>query len=300
MSNLSSQWIEELNNVRNENILSPSTYERVVDLAVLLNASDILITHYNKKKRKVDKVQNLQMISYYYFVHCYHLGYALYHLARKGFGSACIVLLRPMIESIINLSYLWLCKKINGKDTDELYAWTNYSSVNRNSIDKRWKQLQAHRAELGYPSLTPEKLLEETTSKEYEKDAVEFRLKYGRKHWSKISSLDGRARAVDDTGILFKRTGIVLEDLYVMCYKWLSELVHGDSSGAESYIHEVSEKLYIDFGPNHKNVDIILPMCTQVMIQLLDITNHINHLNVDLLRQYKESGLSVLHRKNVD
>lgn len=290
---LSGEWIEELNDVKKQRELDKNLLDRISDLAVILHAADIMVDLLDKKKRQIYKVQELQLISYYYFAHCYHLAYGLYHLSKKGFGSASLVLIRTIIESTVNLAYIWLCKEINGKDTDEIQAWGLYSSVNRDGMNTKWNELQVHRNKKGFPALEPEKLMDNESAKEYAEHAQMFKDKYDRKHWAKITALDARARAVDDTGKLLERSGIILEEVYVMCYKWISELVHGDSASTGAYMQNVPEKMFIDFGPSFQNVDIVIPMCSQIMLTHLDIVNHINHLNIDLLIQYKESGLTL-------
>jgi len=238
----------------------------------------------------LSKAEHIQLISYYFFAHCYHLGLAVYHLTKLGFGTASVILIRSLIEAVIDFSYLWLCKEINGKDTDERVAWIVFSNIRRNRLSQAWNELQDRRRNMGLPIVSPEVLIKDEVAKEYAKYSHDFESVFGRQKWAKrYETLESRAKAVDKINILSERVGVVLEEVYITCYRWASEVAHVESAGAGAYLNDNEDGLKIDFGASDHNVDIAIPMATRFLLAMVYMVDHINRLKVDVAGQYESS-----------
>ena len=288
---LADLWVTEIKELEKLNF-DTEIYLRLCDLIAVINTSEILVDKFTSRKRLVSKTKTLQFISHYYFAHSYHLILSIYHLCKLNFGSASLILVRSLVEACIDFSYLWLCKKISGTD-DERTAWGAYGFIRRKSIDSKWEEMQNHRDSLNLPKVKPDHLFEQIQSQKLLQEVDNFKNRYHRNHWAKISALDKRARAVDDTLILSQAIGVDLEQVYTMVYKWTSELVHSESAGSDSYIHKHKEGFIIDFGPSGLNVNMAIPMAIQVFIATLHIFNHINRLEIDLIEEAKASGCKI-------
>lgn len=283
---LSEDWINEVKSLS----LPPDIFEKMRKLIGILHTCDTLIEQFKMRKRPLAKTEHIQLISYYFWAHCYHLGLAVYHLSKLGFGTASVILVRSIIEAVIDFSYLWLCKEINGKDTNERVAWIVYANIRRNTISQTWNELQKRRKDMGLPVVNPEILIKEEVAQEYAKYSRDFEGVFGRKKWAKkYETLDSRAKAVDKTQVFSERVGIVLEEAYIMCYRWASEVAHVESAGARAYLNGDSDFLNIDFGASGNNVDIAVPMAARFLLGMVYMVDHINRLDLDVVRQYESS-----------
>lgn len=289
---MSKAWKDELKSLNTLMDKPDGIYDNIRNYSAILHTGEVLIDVFGKKKRSYVRAKPIELISYYYFAHCYHLGYSVYHLVKMGYGSASVILLRSIIESTIDLSYLWLCKEVNNSE-EERNAWMQHSCIRRDTMSRMWNDMQLHRKNKGFSAIDPIELIKNENADILRVQASDFKKKYCRDHWAKITSLDKRARAVDDTNVLNKQVGISLEEIYNMCYRWSSELVHAESASAGSYIDDTSNRFYVDFGPSFKNVDTVIPITSRVMLGLLYIINHINHLNIDIMAQCESSGFSI-------
>jgi hypothetical protein len=281
---LSQEWVIELKNI--ENNINFKHLNRHISI---LHTCEVMIDFLNDKKINPYKLGSLKVISSYYFAHTYHQALSIYHLSKLGLGSSGLVLVRSIIESLINLSYLWLGKRINGSD-DERNAWMEFVHVSRHKMDKAWEDMQVHRKNKLLGLVDPEHLFDKRKSEEILNEFNQFKSKYNRDGWAIVSKIEQRARKVDDLQVL---SGIVLEETYHSCYRWTSEIVHGMSGGSDSYFEEKEKGLTIDFGPNFRNVDILLPMASRMMIHIISLVNHLYHLNIDLTKQLEESGFTI-------
>lgn len=286
---LSERWATELTTLK----VPPNAENIARNMVAVLHTADLVGQHLERRlhRRKFLKQPILERITVFYFAHCYHMGYSVYRLAKLGYSAGTMVLVRAIVEAVIDLSYLWLCKDINGKGSDEREAWADHMNVTRSSIDRMWLELQKHRRQKELPPLTPERLITAERSQSLSAEAEQYKRKYQRDFWALKRRLDQRARCVDDLQILSSRTGFVLEEDYIQCYKWLSEVVHGNSAAVHQYMRLTPTKLHVDLGPNWSNADMALAMAVRFLSAVLFVVNHVNHLEVDLPAQYEVSGM---------
>ncbi|AFC32117.1 hypothetical protein PM3016_5417 [Paenibacillus mucilaginosus 3016] len=284
---LSSLWTEEINKV------PPNFYkDRFQNLVAVLHTSDVLLEALNKKKLNPVKMKPLDFICMHYFAHAYNLATSIFYLCKNGMGSSCIILIRALLESLINCSYLWLCKKINGNE-NERNAWMEYEYIERSKMSNLWSNMQKNRQKINIPLVQPNDLFTQEKRNELSVARSQFKLKYGSENWAVHPNVDERARRVDSCRSFYDHTGIFLEEDYVTIYKWASELVHGSPASASSFIDESFNcGLQFEIGASKKNIDIILPICTRIMIGMLFLLNHIYHLDVDLTAQLRTAGLN--------
>jgi hypothetical protein len=200
------------------------------------------------------------------------------------------VLSRSIIESTIDMAYLWLCKQIHGDDL-EREAWGLYEFVNRDKMHRMWEDLQKRRLNKSLPMLNPIELFDQQTANYFKLRKKEMVERFGRTEWAKLPNLQDRAMKVDETQRLFREIGVSLEELYCIGYRWTSEFAHGASSGSSGYIEGKPNGGYIvDFGSNFRNTDIVIPFTARTMLGMLFMTNHINNLKLDLTVQLVASG----------
>lgn len=57
------------------------------------------------QKRNVAAMPLLEKISAFFFAHSFQLGRSIESLARLGYGTPCLVLVRALMEATIDLSY---------------------------------------------------------------------------------------------------------------------------------------------------------------------------------------------------
>lgn len=274
-------WLDEIERLT----LQPTTKQLMMQLIGTLHICEVVLDRLRSRKRYISKADTLEKISYYFFAHSYHLGYSIYHLVKLGYISAALILTRSVLETLIDFSYLWLCKEINGNDTDEREAWMWYETVTRKSLENRWNQMQSYRTKNKLPVIEPLTIFNHDLSDEINRQKKEFDERFRRKHWALLEALDQRARAVDK---IQKLEIIDLEKTYILSYKWTSELVHGASASANTYLsYDIENGLNVDFGPTGKNIDIAINMCAHFLSVFLHIINHINHLGIDIRKQYE-------------
>jgi hypothetical protein len=267
--------------------------DQLKNYIAFLNTAEALCKRIDIKKPKYLDIDIMEMISFFYFAHCYHLACSTLELLKLGYCNGAAILVRGLIESLIDLAYLWLCKKIN-HSYEEREAWIRFSGVRKQQINNMWKEMQNHREQKGFSLVTPENFVSESRTQELEDKKQEFKKLYGRDTWSKLSSLRDRARAVDDLMTLEKCTNIVLEQVYILCYRWTSGLIHGESVASNNYLIDERPKfLTIYFGRDIKDIVTITAIAQQCLLNIMYIVNHINHLSVDIIAQLESSGFKL-------
>ena len=265
-------------------------------LVAVLHIGELLLEKLGSRKRYISKTETIQKISYYYFSHSYHLGFSIYHLTKIGYDSAAIILTRTLLEMLIDFSYLWLCKDINGIHTDEREAWMRYDAVRREGIETKWDQMQDYRINNGLPVVEPMKIFNQEVSDLINDQKIEFKNKFNRRHWALFESLDKRARAVDKTN---KLSTIDFEKTYVLSYKWSSELVHGESASANVYMSfDVDSGLNIDFGPTGKKSSLAISMSAHFLSEVFYLVNHLNNLGINIQKQFECYNLNFSTEEN--
>lgn len=292
---LSQEWLNELESIE----YSPEIAHRIRDLVALLHTADVLVDKYSSRKRLLSKMEPMELIAHYYFAHSYHLGLSIYHLCKLGFGNASLILVRALVEALIDFSYLWLCKEISGAGTDERAAWGNFGFVRRKNMENKWNDLQQHRDIKKLPRLDSILFSDIERKERLTYEVGNFKKDFKRNFWAKIKPLDQRARAVDDTQLLSVRTGIVLEQVYTTVYKYTSELVHGESASTNAYMRHESGGLNVDFGPSKYNIDLAIPMANEALLSILHIFNHVNNVRLTLIDQILLAGFTVPGSGNI-
>lgn len=113
------------------------------NLLLVLALYELLMEEVNSKKKF--KKDELQLISNILLTHINQLGNSVFQLITTGNSSSSIILSRAILEGLIDLSYLWLCKDITGRPPLERRAWVDYSAVRKYGIHNKWKEFIAHR-----------------------------------------------------------------------------------------------------------------------------------------------------------
>jgi hypothetical protein len=278
---LSEVWRNEIETLKNH-----ENQDHLFRLIAILHTCEILTDKMSYKKINPYKLGSLKIICSYYFAHTYHQVLSIYHLSKIGLGSSGLILTRSIIESLINLAYLWNVKEINKTDNERM-AWLEYINVSRYKMDQAWKEMQKHRENKGLKIINPVDIFLDEVSQNLTNEMIEFRNKYKRDHWAIINKIEQRARKVDD---LQKLANINLEEIYHSCYRWTSEIVHGTSGGSSLYFEDSERSFNVDFGANFKDVGIVIPMASHMMLEIIEIVNHLFNLEVNLLDQLKSSG----------
>lgn len=280
---LSSDWAAQLNELS----VTPSDLRPLRGLVAALHTGDILIERFNAKKRNTAKMDVLDKISCYYFPHCYTLAMASFELIRLGYGHPSDVMVRGILESAIDLAYLWLCKLINGDHSNEREAWGDFQAVTRGQMHRMWGDMNSNRKRLGLAELPP--LFDASWEGEIDRQNLRFKEEYRRRDWALRETVLARARAVDETRRL-QEFGYFLEEDYVLVYKWTSQSVHGSSLAAGGYMQERGQFLHIEFGPSGRFLGSAAAMTSRFLLLVLHLVNHINHLGVDIPVQLAASG----------
>ncbi|ETT77495.1 hypothetical protein C173_03229 [Paenibacillus sp. FSL R7-277] len=290
LDNVWEKELDELSNTHKDNL---ANFRKLISV---LHTSEVLIDTFNKKKINPYDLDQLQFIISYYFTHTYHQSLAIYHLSKLGLGSSGLILVRAVMESLVNMSYLWQVKKINGNDEERL-AWIEYVNVSRHKMDQAWKNMQSHRRKNSRALAVPAEIFTNENSFSFEEKAKDFKNKYQRTDWSKLKNVEMRARAVDDLQISIL-PGMDLEEMYNTVYRWSSEYVHGLSSSSEMYMTGTEKELLVHFGVSNKNIDIVLPLLTRVMTFVVVIVNHIFNLDVNISEQIITAGFNNDKKEN--
>jgi hypothetical protein len=285
---LSEFWQEQLNKLP----YLEKDFEGTKDIVALLHTADLLIERSDGDKIRMNTKYILKIANYHYFLHSYHLACSMLELTKFGFFNSNAVLVRSIVESVIDLAYLWLCKSINGS-IDERKAWFWFSEVKRFQVAHSWEQMQKRRQKMGLPVIGPLKILDDETFEKLKQKCCEIKQQFPRDKWAIIKNLFERARAVDDQQTFYKETGTVLEKLYISSYKWASGFVHAESVVSQNYISKDANGLKVKYSIEPEKHKYILAVAREALICLLFLFNHINRLNVDLIKQLKESGLRI-------
>ncbi|MDQ1913289.1 DUF5677 domain-containing protein [Paenibacillus sp. GD4] len=281
------RWEKELEATKD---LPFAHVDKYRNLILLLQTNEILLA--DIRGRKTKKFNQLQMISRFITAHSYQLGAGAYHLTKAGFGSPALVLGRSILESLIDLSYLWLCKEINGDDV-ERNAWVDYYKVTRHSVLTHSEVYKKRRQSADLPY---EELFKEKTVEKLNKDFSDFKSDYphagSKVNWARISSLLKRAQALDDTGKLQKGfpekniTGFPnfsFEEEFIGIYKHTSEYVHGQSGSMESLWDTEGNSGSIIIGASDVNVEVAIGLVANYLLVFSYIFAHINRLDLTFI-----------------
>ncbi|MFC6648309.1 DUF5677 domain-containing protein [Paenibacillus rhizoplanae] len=287
---LSDSWTEELNKL---NALNSKNLVPIKRLIYILFIYDLMIAEINDSHRKY-KSDKLIYISRYFLANEYHLGESIYHLVKRGFGVSSSILVRSILENLIDFSYLWLCKDINNSQ-DERDGWLEYKSITDESIYNKWSDFKKHLSKNG--KLFNDYLIVDAVESLQNK-AKDFKSKFykhGNKyHWAKYPSLDQRARQVDMTGRLQKDVDhFYLEQEYIVNYKLNSQLVHGESSMFSSYKDESTNLLSIQSDQDEltKTINLTSNYLLVFAYELVQV----NRLKLGIVEQLNYLGF---HKKN--
>lgn len=274
-------WKRELDMIPE---LPTSDVGAIRTLAAVLHSMEALQDLMTAKGMRTHELDFLQRSCLYFFAHTYHIGRAAYELVRQGYGVAGLMLVRTILETDIDLAYLWKCKEINGEDT-ELMAWAEFHEWERGNLARIWRQVQAaaKAKNKDLPALvTPEQ------ADAFEAEADHYKARYGRNHWSAngYRTVFDRARAVDQVG---GPPNFFFQEDYAAVYKYTSRFVHPNLWAANAYISESEGRIVVDFGPNRKEVGTAAAMAARFLIAMLHTVNEILGLKLDLDAQLAES-----------
>ncbi|WP_339283000.1 DUF5677 domain-containing protein [Paenibacillus sp. FSL R5-0486] len=261
------------------------------NLLLVLALYELLMEEVNSKKKF--KKDELQLISNILLTHINQLGNSVFQLITTGNSSSSIILSRAILEGLIDLSYLWLCKDITGRPPLERRAWVDYSAVRKYGIHNKWKEFIAHRQKKGDSAefevlghWDGQQLKERVES--YDENYPNF-VNRNKRSWAMDDSLDKRARKVDDTGKMKEllNMNFSLEEQYIVAYKKSSEFVHGTSSIISGYLDDSS---HLQFGPNGLMTGFPFLMTNNYLIVFAAIHRRINRLKIDITGQLNYWG----------
>ncbi|WP_127549705.1 DUF5677 domain-containing protein [Paenibacillus amylolyticus] len=262
------------------------------NLLIILALYELLMKEVNNKKKS--KKDELQLISNILLTHINQLGNSVFQLITTGNSSSSIILSRAILESLIDFSYLWLCKDITGQPPLERRAWIDYSSVRKYSIHNKWiefiryRQKQGGSAEFDILDHWDREKIKKNVEK-YDENYPNFKSGSNKRSWALDDTLDKRARKVDDTGKVKEllNMNFSLEEQYIVAYKKSSEFVHGASSIISGYIDESSQ---LTFGPNGLMTGLPFLMTNNYLIVFAAMFRRVNHLKVDITGQLSYWG----------
>ncbi|WP_214630359.1 DUF5677 domain-containing protein [Paenibacillus agaridevorans] len=282
-------WKNELDAINNPSFAPAYSYKNLI---LLLQTCEILTSHI--KVRRISKVNQLQMISRFMMAHIFQLGSGSYRLTKSGLGSPALILGRSILESLIDMTYLWLCKDIHGTDV-ERNAWADYYKISRYSVYSHW---EAYKNRMIKNGKVVDELFEPKAIKNIVMDFDNFKLDYphagNKMFWAKESSLLKRAQLLDKTGKLqngFPNKQIdgfphfSFEEEYITIYKHTSEYAHGESGSMQS-LFEVDSKdnaEIILFGSSSKNIVIANALVANYLLIFSYIFAHINNLDLHFI-----------------
>jgi hypothetical protein len=299
------RWGKQLEATKDFPFASTDKYRNLI---VLLQTCEILIS--DIKARKVKKYDQIQLISRFLMSHVYQLGSSTFELVKTGFGNPALILCRSMLESLIDMAYLYLCKEIHksdaGKGDDkERDAWLEYYKTTRYSVYSHWEAYVKHRESKG---LTPpvEEFFDEELVQILKDGFQDFQREYpfskGGRNWAKIGSLVLRARAVDDTGWLQKGfpskdiigfENLSLEEEYIVPYKHTSEHAHGESGSLHSLMDSEGNIRTIIVGPSDSNIVTAIGMAANYLLVFTYLFAHINNLDLHfILKELERHGFT--------
>ncbi|MDQ1912507.1 DUF5677 domain-containing protein [Paenibacillus sp. GD4] len=292
-----SRWEKELEVIKDLPYAPADTYRNLI---VMLQTCEVQLSEINVKKR--DIYNQMLAISRFLMAHVFQLGNGAYQLAKTGFGNPGLIICRSILESLTELSYLWLVKKINPELGDvERDAWVEYINMNRSSVLSHWEQFKQHKENKGE---TVEKILEDPVIEQVREKAAQYiedypHSKNGR-NWAKITPLVKRARAVDDTGWLKRgipEKGIngfdnfSLEEEYITIYKHTSEYAHGESGSIQSLYETQGNRGTIIIGASDSNVITTLGLATNYLLVFLYVFAILNRLDLRaILNELERQG----------
>lgn len=281
---LTEEWINQ-----KKELIDSEYKSEYFALISVLHTCNIFIDTLDKKNLKNNKLTPIQKIAIYFFSHSFQQAHSVYQISKLGNSTSCMILNRSLLEAVIDLSYLWLCKLTNeDQNESERSAWLEYSIIEQKNMI------------CGIENFMSLRNIEDSDSFNFlpysieDRDSINenhkiFKEKYERSKWAKLK-IEQRARKVDDTGRLYNMTNIYLEYEYQLIYRYTSGIAHGQFTRSEYYFKEDDNGLNIDFGGNNLNMNISLPMTAGYMETILHIVNHLFHLNININKQIEFSN----------
>lgn len=285
---LAARWETELSTLS----VSDQARPAMTCLVALLHTAEVMLEILGSKRTLWSRTDEIEQISYYFFARTYGLAYSAYVQLKDGFSIESQLQARGILESAIDLSYLWLCKEINGKPNDERAAWIKYQDVLRSKINRGWEAMRGHQEALGFEVSAPLASVQEQQGLEARE--LQYRSTFGRDEWALERDLLRRAQAVDRT-MKLKDMGQFLEEDYQMVYRWTSQVMHGSSMGVNLYFSQTDNSVTIDFGPNPEDTGATAGMVGRFFLLVIRIVHHVVRLDFDLAKQITASGFSI-HR----
>jgi hypothetical protein len=281
-----SRWEKELEATKFLPYAPPDKYKNLI---IMLQSCEIQLTEINVKKR--DIYNQMLSISRFLMAHVFQLGNGAYQLAKTGYGNPGLIICRSILESLTDMSYLWLVKKINPELGDiERNAWVEYININRFSVLSHWEQFKQHKESKGEKV---EGILEEHVIAQVREKAAQYVEDYpfskGGRNWAKITPLVKRARTIDDTGWLKRgipEKGITgfenfsFEEEYITIYKHTSEYAHGESGSMQSLYETQGNRGTIIVGASDSNVITTLGLATNYLLVFLYVFAILNRLDL--------------------
>lgn len=281
------RWEKELDATKSLPFAHKDQYRNLI---LILQTCELLTAEINTKKAK--KYDQLQIISRFLMAHVLQLGNGSYQLTKTGFGSPALILGRSILESLIDMAYLWLCKEINGDDV-ERNAWVDYYKVSRYSVYSHWELYKERSLK---KDKTFEEFFEQGTIDRLKQDFNDFKSEYphagSRAHWAKITLLLKRAQALDDTGKIqngFPEKDVEgfpkfsFEEEYVGIYKHTSEYAHGESGSMLTLFETEGNNGTILIGSSDINVVMANGLIANYLLVFSYIFAHINNLDLHFI-----------------
>lgn len=284
-----SRWDAEMEATKQIPFAQADKYRNLI---IMLQTCEILATEINHKRD--DKHDQMKMIFRFTIAHFFQLGSGVYQLVKTGLAHSALVLCRSMLETLIDSTYLLLCKKIHSdRDDSERNAWVDYYHLNRFSVYTHWEQFKKHKSSLGQ---TVENILEENTVQRVKDNATKYQNEYpwAKGGWAKIYPLVKRARAVDDTGWLAKGdsdkgisgfSDISFEQEFITIYKHTSEYTHGESGSFQAFFKYDTEgnNGTVIIGPSHSHVVTAIGLAANYLLVFMYVFVKVNHLDLQKL-----------------
>jgi NADH:ubiquinone oxidoreductase subunit K len=286
------RWEKELDVTKDLPFANADNYRNLI---VMLQTCEIMLASMDKRKFK--NQDQMRMISRFVIAHVYQLGCSIFQLTKTGYGNPALIICRSMLESLIDLSYLWLCKDINGDDI-ERNAWAEYYKLTRYSVYTHWEAHKKRQVAKGKPS---DELFNESSIERLDRDFKEFEQRYPytkSRGWAKVSPLVKRAQALDDTQKVqtgFPNKGIIgfpdfsFEAEYVTIYKHTSEFAHGESGLIQTLFETEGNVGTIIIGvSDHENTTVAIGLSANYILMFMYIFVHLNGLNLNFIPEELE------------
>ena len=185
-------------------------------------------------------------------------------LAERGFGQDAGLLLRSLLDLVVNA--LWLAKD----PCQRMEMWLEFDWILRQRIPLSLEKAEENKE----------------TVDTIEIEARRVKEKYGYKRgdtWSR-KSIESMAREVG------------LGDLYKYAYRTLSNIEHSASRGFVSYHVDTPDGIRINIGPGKEYVKEVLVTACDLLVDLLTLANDVLALDLNSVLEEARRNLSkIIH-----